>query len=60
VLVLGGQQASFTSYATEAWLGAERLARVAAVGGALYLAWGLRRGRRSPKQPPWNVPHKLG
>jgi hypothetical protein len=60
VLVLGGQQNSASSYATEAWLGAERLMRIAAVGGALYLAWGLRRGRREPKQPPWNVPHKLG
>jgi hypothetical protein len=60
VLVLGGQHSSFTAYVTEAWLGAERLARVAAVCGALYLTWGLRRGRRTPKQPPWNVPHKLG
>jgi hypothetical protein len=54
VLVLGGQHFSFTSYAREAWLGAERLSRIAAVGGALYLTWMLRRGRREPKQPPWN------
>ncbi len=60
VLVLGGQHSSFISYADEAWLGAERLMRIAAVVGALYLTWGLRRGRREPKQPPWNVPHKLG
>jgi hypothetical protein len=60
VLVLGGRHSSFISYADEAWLGAERLMRIAAVGGALYLAWGLRRGRREPKEPPWNVPHKLG
>jgi hypothetical protein len=60
VLVLGGQHPSFVSYVKEAWLGAERLMRIAAVCGALYLTWGLRRGRREPKQPPWNVPHKLG
>jgi hypothetical protein len=60
VLVLGGQHSSFGSYAFEAWLGAERLSRIAAVGGALYLVWRLWRGRRAPKQPPWNVPHKLG
>ncbi|HET7012441.1 MAG TPA: hypothetical protein VFI65_00920 [Streptosporangiaceae bacterium] len=60
VLVLGGQHSSIGQYAFEAWLGAERLSRIAAVGGALYLVWGLWRGRREPKQPPWNVPHKLG
>jgi hypothetical protein len=60
VLVLGGQQSSFARYAYEAWLGAERLSRIAALSGALYLVWGLWRGRRDPKQPPWNVPHKLG
>ena len=54
VLVLGGQQPSFGDYAFEAWLGAERLSRIAALGGALYLVWGLWRGRRDPKQPPWN------
>ena len=60
VLVLGGQHSSVGSYAFEAWLGAERLSRVAASVGALYLVWALWRGRREPRQPPWNVPHKLG
>lgn len=43
VLVLGGQQNSFGSYAFEAWLGAERLCRIAAACGALYLIWALWR-----------------
>ena len=60
VLVLGGEHASLTAYAYEAWLGAERLSRVLAAAGATYLAWRLRRGRREPKQPPWNVPHRIG
>lgn len=54
VLVLGGQHFSFSAYAHEAWLGAERLSRIAAAAGALYLTLRLRRGRREPKQPPWN------
>ncbi len=60
VIVFGGQHTSISSYAFEAWLGAERLARVAAAAGAGYLLWGLRRGRRKPKQPPWNLPHRIG
>jgi|HubBroStandDraft_1064217.scaffolds.fasta_scaffold04950_5 hypothetical protein len=53
ILVLGGQQNSLSSYAYEAWLGAERLSRAAVLGGGLYLFWALRRGRRKPKDPPW-------
>ncbi len=60
VLVLGGQHGTIDSYAQEAWLAAERLSRVVAVLGAGYLLWVLRRGRRVPRQPPWNMPHKLG
>lgn len=60
IIVLGGQHASISAYAYEAWLGAERLSRVLAVAGAVYLAWGLRRGKRQPKQPPWNVPRRFG
>lgn len=60
IIVFGGQQASISAYAYEAWLGAERLSRVLAAAGAVYLAWGLRRGRRNPKQPPWNVPRRRG
>lgn len=60
IIVFGGQQDSISAYAYEAWLGAGRLSRVLAAAGALYLAWGLRRGRRQPKQPPWNVPRRIG
>ncbi len=60
ILVFGGRQSTIGLYGHEAWLGAERLSRVLAVIGGGYLLWGLRRGRRTPRQPPWNVPHKLG
>jgi hypothetical protein len=60
VIVFGGQHNTIGSYAFEAWLGAERLSRIAAAGGAIYLLWGLRRGRRKPKLPPWNQPHRFG
>jgi hypothetical protein len=59
-LVIGGQHDSLSSYAYEAWLGAERISRVATLLGAVYLFWALRRGRREPRTPPWNVPHRLG
>lgn len=58
IIVFGGPHAQISDYAYEAWLGAGRLSRALAVAGALYLAWGLRRGRRQPKQPPWNVPRR--
>jgi hypothetical protein len=54
VLVFGGQHHSLGSYGHEAWLGAGRLSRGAAVAGAGYLLWRLHRGRRQPKPPPWN------
>jgi hypothetical protein len=59
-LVFGGQHATISGYAFEAWLGAERLSRVAMFLGAAYLFWALRRGRRQPKLPPWNVPPRIG
>ncbi len=60
IIVFGGEHNSIGSYAFEAWVGAGRLCRVFALMGAAYLLWGLRRGRRKPKQPPWKVPHRLG
>ncbi len=60
VLVIGGPHATLGSYAFEAWLGAGRLSRIAALLGAGYLLWRLRRGRRTPHLPPWNIPHRLG
>jgi len=59
ILVLGGQHDTMTSYAYEAWLGAGRLSRGLTLAGAIYLLWSLQRGRRKPKPPPWNVPHRL-
>jgi hypothetical protein len=59
-LVFGGRHATISAYAFEAWLGAERLSRVAVFLGAVYLFATLRRGRRQPKLPPWNVPHRSG
>ncbi len=60
IVVVGGKHPTLASYAFEAWLGAGRVSRIAAVLGAGYLFWRLRRGRREPKQPPWDVPHRLG
>lgn len=59
-IVLGGQHSTIQGYAFEAWLGAERISRVLALAGAVYLAWRLHRGRRQQKLPAWNVPHRLG
>src|SRR5579875_383375 len=42
VLVIGGPHATLGSYAFEAWLGAGRLSRIAALLGAGYLLWRLR------------------
>jgi hypothetical protein len=60
IVVLGGQHPSLESYAFEAWVGAGRLSRIAAVAGALYLTVALRPGRRRPKPPPWKVPRRIG
>jgi len=60
IVVFGGRHSTLGAYAFEAWLGAGRVSRIAAVLGAGYLFWRLRHGRREPKQPPWNVPHRLG
>lgn len=59
ILVMGGQQGSLFSYADEAWMGAGRLVRVLVGLSAVYLLWRLSRGPRTPRQPPWNVPHSL-
>lgn len=60
IVVVGGPKDSLSSYAYEAWLGAGRLSRAVAVVSAGYLLWRLHAGRRHPRQPPWNVPHKFG
>jgi hypothetical protein len=60
ILWTGGQRESMVLYAVEAWVGAGRLCRVLALAGSIYLLWRLRRGRRQPRLPPWNIPHRLG
>jgi hypothetical protein len=60
VLVLGGQHATMLAYIREAWLGAERLSRVAALAGAGYLFWALRRSKRKPKNTPWKLSPRFG
>jgi hypothetical protein len=59
-IVLGGQQATFGSYAFEAWLAAGRLSRIAAVLGAIYLLWRVYKGPREPRRPPWSRPRRPG
>jgi hypothetical protein len=59
IVVVGGKHPTLGSYAFEAWLGAGRVSRIAAVLGAGYLFWRLRRGPRVRRRPPW-VPHGLG
>lgn len=51
---------SASEYAYSVWRMAGWLSRVVAVVSAGYLARRLHRGRRPPKAPPWNVPHRLG
>jgi hypothetical protein len=60
IVVLGGAHVSLGAYAVEAWRGADLLSRVLALASGGYLLVRLLRGRREPKQPPWNVPHRLG
>jgi hypothetical protein len=60
VLLLGGQQLSMGHYATEAWLAAGRLSRIAVVLGAGYLLRRLHKyqGKRERRRPPWGPPHR--
>ncbi|MHB1875430.1 MAG: hypothetical protein ACYCPF_11310 [Streptosporangiaceae bacterium] len=60
IVVLGGAHVSLGAYAVEAWHGADLLSRMLALASGAYLLVRLIRGRREPKQPPWNVPHRLG
>jgi hypothetical protein len=52
--------ASAAAYGHSVWRMADLLSRVVAVISAGYLGWRLHRGRRRPKVPPWNVPHRRG
>ncbi|MHB1594146.1 MAG: hypothetical protein ACYCO9_12040 [Streptosporangiaceae bacterium] len=59
VVVLGGAHVSLGAYAVEAWRGADLLSRMLALASGGYLLVRLLRGRREPRLPPWNVPHRL-
>jgi hypothetical protein len=51
---------SAAAFAWAVWLLGGRLIRAAALLSGGYLAWRLHRGRREPKVPPWNIPHRFG
>jgi hypothetical protein len=59
IIVFGGARSTLGSYIFEAWVGAGRLFRLLAAVSAGYLLCRLHLGRRQPKLPPWNIPHKL-
>jgi hypothetical protein len=46
-------------YLKEAWLFGGHICRIAALLGAVYLAWRAQRGRRPPAVPPWNKPRRI-
>jgi hypothetical protein len=50
---VGGARQSAAAYGHEALAEAADLFKVGALLGALYLAWRVQRGRRSPAVPPW-------
>jgi hypothetical protein len=55
----GGQRNSFGPYAHEVAMTGPPMLAVAVALGAIYLAWRVRRGPRSPAVPPWNRPHRI-
>jgi hypothetical protein len=57
---LGSTQPSFSHYVREAWIFGGHMSRIAAVLGAVYLAWRAEHGRRAPAVPPWNKSHRFG
>jgi len=57
-LALGGQRRSMAAYAHEVLADSRYMIQVAAVLGAVYLAWRAYRGRRLDV-PPWNRHHRI-
>ncbi len=53
LVTIGGRHPTFAAYLMNAWLIGGRLSRIAALLGAAYLAWRLRRGPRE-LAPPWD------
>lgn len=43
----------------DGWVALNIVSRAAALGGAGYLAWRTRHGRRPPPAPPWHKPHRV-
>ncbi|HEU5420182.1 MAG TPA: hypothetical protein VFV41_20990 [Streptosporangiaceae bacterium] len=56
---LGGSRAGLLGYLKEAWLFGGHISRIAALLGAVYLAWRAQRGRRPPAIPPWKRPRRI-
>lgn len=52
-VALGGARSDLAGYVHEAQTGSLFLIKIASLLGAAYLAWRVRRGRRSPAVPPW-------
>jgi hypothetical protein len=52
-LVLGGTHTRMSAYVHETLAGSLYLIKAGSLGGAGYLAWRVRRGRRNPPVPPW-------
>jgi hypothetical protein len=46
-------------YVHEAWLFGGHISRIAALLGAVYLAWRAQRGPRPPAIPPWQKPRRF-
>jgi hypothetical protein len=52
-VALGGTRSHLAGYVHEAQTVSLFLIKIVSLLGALYLAWRVRRGRRSPSVPPW-------
>jgi hypothetical protein len=57
---LAGNQKDWTTYVRDAWVFAGHLSRILALLGAIYLAWRVERGPRSPGVPPWQKARRFG
>jgi hypothetical protein len=52
-LAFGGARVTMAGYVHEALAGSLYLIKTGSLLGVVYLAWRVRRGRRSPSVPPW-------
>jgi hypothetical protein len=58
-LAAGGEHQNVHPYLHEIATTGPPLLRAAVVLGAVYLAWRISRGPRSPAVPPWNRAHRV-